>query len=319
MPAEAPPVVSPSILNKPAAKATVTPTPVEAKPSSTPAPAQGTTSSTPDPLASEREKLANERKMLEIRMQRNQKKYAEDFKAKEAALAEKEAKLAAFEKEKAQAKLNKTAYLKSLYGDDWYDQIVSEKLNGGAPTASTVALEVDRLREEFDAKLKKELAQRDEKAKQAESAQQQRALEEARREVASDASRFWTAKQAEYPLMSGIGTPEQIAFELASRVEKHYLATIKRDEEGRVVADGEILPLQKVAELWEGALVKVVERAATSEKYAGKFQKSAAQPQSRTLSNDLTGTTPGPRTPPATLDEKRERAYAAYAAAARKT
>jgi hypothetical protein len=193
---------------------------------------------------------------------------------------------------------------------------VSARLNNGAPTAGAVKTEIDKLRDEFEARLKA----KDEDLEKKTAAQQQQSVEQARRQVQAEAAGFWESTGKEFPLLEGLGTPAQIAAELARRVEAAYHATTKRDESGRILVGGEILPLQKVAELWEGELVAVAEKAAASEKYAGRFKpKDVGQPQGRTLSNDLTGTTPGQRQPPASDEERRARAVSAYLAAARKT
>ena len=55
----------------------------------------------------------------------------------------------------------------------------------------------------------------------------------------------------------GLGKPEQIAAEMARRIENSYLASIQRDEEGRIVVDGVAPSVQTIAETWEADLVKL--------------------------------------------------------------
>lgn len=266
-------------------------------------------------------KLAEAQLRADLMLRRQKSALVAEQKKEREGLSSKMARLEAMEKADAQAKLNKTAFLKAKFGDDWYDQIVAEKINGGAPTGDVVASEIAKLEEKFEARLKA----RDEEAAKATEAGRTQTLENSRRQLASAAAEMWSKAGGEFPLVESRGTPEQIAGEIARRVEAHYLGTTKRDEEGRVVLDGQILPLQKVAELWEAELVKLAEIATGHQKYASKFApKSAvvaptsAAPKSveprRTLSNDLTGrSTPATRQPTNDL-ERRERAIAAFEA-----
>ncbi len=238
------------------------------------------------------------------------KKQRDGFAKEKEGFGPKLTRLGELEKLHAQAKLNPEAFLKGVYGDDWYDRVVQTKVNGGAPTAGVLADEIAKMEEKFEAKLK---ARDEESAKQSE-AQKAQGLVDARRQVANMAGQFWTAKGSEFPLIEALGTSEQIAQALADRVESHYLSTVKRDESGRIVVDGEVLPVQTIAAQWHSHLAKA------HEKYA-ELQKKVAppsihdQPSRSTLSNELTGTTPGPRQPATSIEEKRARAEAAYLAA----
>lgn len=267
-------------------------------------------------LAAEKN-LSDERRIREV-MLAKQKAHLEGAAKKEReGLGSKMSRLTELEKMHAQAKLNPEAFLKGVYGDDWYDRVVQTKLNGGVPTADVLASEVARLEEKFEARLKS----RDEELAKSQVESSRAAVEQSRREQVSLAGEFWTSSEAEYPLVAGLGTAEQIAPELARRRESHYDSTSKRDENGRLIAHGQVIPLQKVAELWEAQLVQLAERAAGHQKYADKFApksvvaapKHVDQQQRRTLTNDLTGSTPA-RSAPATDIERRQRAIAAYEA-----
>ncbi len=237
------------------------------------------------------------------------------FQKEREGLSSKLSRLSELEKREAQAKINKSGYLESLYGKDWYDQIIQEKLNGGAPTADVVKSEMDKLREEFEATRK---ADRDEMTKR-EAARHEQEMVAARRQAVGEVARFWSEKSDDYPLVEGQGTPAQIASVIAAEIEKRWRESIQRDDDGRIVVDGVAPSVQTIANEWETNLSKPYE------KYAEKLKKSAApvvppstsaaQQPRRTLSNDLTGTTPGQRLPPANNEEKRARAEAAYLAA----
>jgi hypothetical protein len=270
----------------------------------------------PEVVAIEKQ-LSDERRIREV-MLAKQKAHLEGAAKKEReGLGSKMSRLTELEKMHAQAKLNPEAFLKGVYGDDWYDRVVQTKLNGGVPTADVLASEVSRLEEKFEAKLKA----RDEEHAKSQQESTRAAVEQSRREQVSLAGEFWTSASKDFPMVDSLGTADQVAAEIARRREAHYDATSKRDEEGRLIAHGQVLGLQKVAELWEAQLVGLAERAAGHEKYAGKFVKQPAvaapkhvdQQQRRTLTNDLTGSTPA-RSAPANDIERRQRAIAAYEA-----
>jgi hypothetical protein len=295
--------------------ATVAPTPkaapVVAAPVSAAAPMKS-----PEVMAIEKQ-LADERRVREV-MLAKQKAHLEGTAKKEReGLGPKLARLAEFEKDEQRAKLDPTGYLEKKYGKDWYEVVLAAKLNGGAPTADTVAVKLAEMEEKFESKLKT----RDEEARAA-AAERQKAIDtQTRREHDAKAGAFFSSVAAEYPSIAGLGTAEEVGKELSRRREVHYEATTKRDESGALIAHGEMLPLQKICELWEGSIVKMAERVAAHAKYAEKFApksavvapKDVGQPQRRTLSNDLTGSTPA-RSAPANDIERRERANAAYEA-----
>lgn len=259
----------------------------------------------------------NAQKRSEVLLQRQKAALMESQKKEREGLSSKLSRLDALEKSQAQAKINKTAYLKSLYGDDWYDQIVTERVNGGAPTADVVASEIGKLREEMEAKFEAREKARAEEHAATSQKQQAQSLADARQQLGREASQMFAAKSAEFPLVVDLGPPEAVAAELARRVEEHYWSTVKRGASGEILEDGEIIPLTKMAEQWESQLVAVAEKAAAAPKYADRFKpKSAGQPRF-TLTNDLTGSTSAKR-PPVNDDERRARAIAAYEANARK-
>ncbi len=290
----------------PAPQKTVTPTPVPTAAPSAP----------PVDVETIKRQLADERRMRDVMLVRQKAQLEGAAKKEREGLGSKMTRLAELEKERAQAKLNPEAFLKSVYGEnEWYDTVISAKLNNGVPNANVLADEIARVEERVEAKWKA----RDEKAAADAAERSKSELAGARRQVVAEATVMWKATGADYPLISEGRAPEDIAKQLQERMENHYFKTIQRDEEGRVLIDGQMLPLQKVAELWEGELVALAEVAAKHPKYAAKFQPQAVKvaPQNvesqprRTLSNDLTGRTPA-RSAPANDFEKRARAIAAY-------
>jgi hypothetical protein len=238
-------------------------------------------------------------------------------------LGAKLSKLAEMEKRESQAKLNKSAYLKSLYGEDWYDQIIQEKMNGGAPSADTIALEVDKVREEFSKKFEAQAAE----AQKQQAEAQQRQVQNELRIFTDSAIEFAKIGLKDYPILEAYGTEAQIGNAIVQRIRAEHDRTIKRDQDtGEILERGKILSLKEAADLIENELVGIAERAAANDKYRGRLtekMKPAStipgssqlrrtdSPERRTLSNDLTATTPG-RKPAASEDERMARAVAAY-------
>lgn len=241
---------------------------------------------------------------------------------------EKLKRLGEFEKREQSAKLDPAGFLKSVYGDNWSDVVMEAKVSG-TPPANLVAAEMQRLRDELEAK---ETA-RAEEAKKNQAAQQQQGVEQARRQLRGEASDFLKASGQEYPALEAIGDASAIAGALSHRIELEYNRSEQRDESGQVTRDGRVLTMREAAELIEADILALAERVAGGAKYQEKLRaklspaptKSPAAPlggpvvqrtetNRKTLSNDLTGSTPG-RAPPTTEADRRARALAAFEAA----
>jgi hypothetical protein len=189
------------------------------------------------------------------------------------------------------AKVNPEALYKKLHGDGYYDKLVEMRLNGGAPTAESMAAELARVKDEAIAAVKAD-------AEQERSAAQQKAreqAEQARAELTSDATAFLEKAGADYPVFEGYQR-DQVARAIASYQEQQYNRT------------GKVLGTKEAADALEQAEVSRAERLAGIDKYRGKLteklkpanvppvvgSRSAGntQQERRTLSNDLTATTP---------------------------
>lgn len=249
------------------------------------------------------------------------RKFAEERKAHEASIA----RVTQIEKLQAQAKLNPEAFLKSIYGDKWYDVVVESRING-VPPAQLLADEIAKVEEKFE----KKFAERDEARTKVEAENQKKASDSARRQLNLEALDFLKAKTKDYPIFAGLGGEPQVAQLLAQRIEAEYYRTEKRDEATKeLLAPGRVLSVKEAADGLEAELLAMVEKAAGSEKYQAKLReklqpqkqvamvasKSTSQrpetQQRRTLSNELTGSTPG-RQPPISNEERRKRAIDAY-------
>lgn len=307
MPAEVIAQVGPGAVT-PKAVAPAAPAPPAAPPSAPPA-------KSPEVVAFEKQ-LADERKVRDVMMAKQKAALEGGMKKEREGLGQKMNRLGELEKMHAQAKLNPEAFLKGVYGDDWYDRVIAAKLNGGVPTAGVLADEIAKVEERVEAKWKA----RDEEAKQAADAQRQQSQANARRELQSEAAQFWKASATDFPVLEGLGDAGRVSALLAERIESHYHSTVERDEAGQLVRNGQILSMKQAAEALETQILGLAEKAVAAPKYADRFKPKVAvapavrphaeQPR-RTLSNDLTGSTPA-RSAPANESEKRARAIAAF-------
>ncbi len=228
-----------------------------------------------------------------------------------------------FKKVKSQARLNPEAFFKEAIGDDWYDVAVGTKINAGAPTAGSVADEIRKVEEKLEAKF---AAKEAERAK-VEAKQREQNVASAKRQLANEALDFWKANAKEYPAFRG--SDEQIAQMLSARIEQEYYNTERRDPDtNELLMSGRVLTMKEMADKVESEIIAHAEIVAGAEKYREKLRLklTPAAPtgsiggpklqrtenhQRRTLSNDLTGSTPG-RQPAVTQEEKRQRAIARF-------
>lgn len=278
--------------------------------------------------AAELAKLDAAKRAIELKERQHvveRRKFSEQREAEKKTWGEKLSRLDSLEKMHREAKINPEGFLKSVYGDSWYDTVVAAKLNGGVPTADVLASEIARAKEEIRSEFTAKDAER-EKAS-AEAARQAEA--DARQQLHSEMREFLKASGKDYPAFRAIGSEEHVATLLARRIESEYKRTERRDEtSGKLLMPGKILTTKEAADLLESDLLALAEETAAHEKYQPKLREklqpkqpppggSSQRPdpqQRRTLSNDLTGSTPG-RAPAMTDAERRERALAAINAA----
>lgn len=273
--------------------------------------------------AAELAKLDGARRAIELKERQHvveRRKFSEERESQKKTWGEKLSRLERYEKEDREAKLNPEAFLKSKYGDNWYDTITAARVNGGVPTADVLASEIARAKEEIRSEFTEKEAQR-----QKEAAEQGRQAEAAaRKALEGEMQDFLKSNGKEYPVFKKLGDEGYVARLLAHRIEAEYNRTERRDEtSGRVLAPGKILTTKEAADLLESDILGLAEEAAAHEKYQPKLREKLQPPkpappapgaptqQRRTLSNDLTGTTPSGRTPSTNDEERREKAIAA--------
>ena len=239
-----------------------------------------------------------------------------------------------YEKMKRMAKANPQAFLKHWYGDDAPNALMAVQANGGQPTPEMLQYELERVREETRAEFQKELEARDAKAKEAQSAATQQREQQARQQLRREAAAFWKDSGKDYPALEHYGDANAIADIIADRIESEWRKSIQRDDAGNVVSAGNVLTAKEVADKVEAEILSHAEKVFAAEKYKQKWQTQTATPQPvkpqqslsgvaqqsgkqqprRTLTNDLTGSTPG-RQPATTEEERQARAKAAFLAA----
>lgn len=310
-----------------AAAAPVAPTPTTETQPTSPAPQ----AAPPERAELEKLRATHDRRVKEAIVERRK------FEAQLKELSPKAQRLVEIEKRDAMAKLNPPEFLKSIYGEKWYDTVVESKLNG-APPADVVAAEISRVEDRFNA----ELAKRDaaEKARQdaASKAQQSSQL----RQIRDEMGRYFSASKAEYPALEArYGNAEGVGNAIFGHIKAAWDKSAHYDESGRLISNTQALTFKEAADALEDTERSFAEKVAAHEKYAPKFrealtpkpmsntmgapklqaqqqnqqqqnsQTSSQQQVRKTLSNDITGSTPG-RQPPANPEERRRRAIERY-------
>ena len=295
-----------------AAAPVVVPTP---RPGSTPAPAAP--AAPEKPAADASAEVQAKYRALEAEHNKRTKEHVIERRKWEAdrkAVAAEREELASLKKREAHAKTNPSAYLKSLYGENW-QQLVSEAGLTGSTPAQLVQESMDALRAEFEAK---EKAREDSAQKEREQGRNAQ-VEQARRGLFADAAAWYRAKSDEYPLLKKLGPETTVARTIANRIEAEFTKSHETDDEGNVVKRGTILTESQAADLIESEVLEWAAEAGKHEKYKAKLQPASAsgnvapskqqgatsqQPPRRSVTNDITGSTEATK-PPANEKERR--------------
>lgn len=286
--------------------AVVTPTP-SAHPNAPTAVAATPPAAPPEDLGAKYKALetAHEKKTREHIIERRK------WEAANKSSLEMKSKLDALEKREAQARMNPPAFLKSIYGEQWHEVINEAKLNG-VPPGQLIAEEMQKLRDEMDAKYRA----RDEEALKAQETAKERAVEDARKSIFAESAEWYRAKADEFPILKKLGDAPAVARTISQRIESEFHR------------QGKILTTSEAAELIEAEVLDWAAEAGRHEKYKAKLQPATSsstvvpskQQQGtlsqkpaaarRSVTNDITGSTPAAK-PPASDAERRARAIAA--------
>lgn len=308
----------------------VVPSQFTAKPSVTPTPAPATVTPTPTPapaIVSETDTLraklaeAERREVLEKRTRVTEKRQWERERlgfGEKLKLADKYARL-----EKLAA-IDKAAAARELLGEKYLEDLNTVAANGGAPTAASIQLELDRRDQE-----------REQKARQQQE-EQQRAQQEAREKARQaqlkafhgEAAEFAKANSAEYPIFSRFSSPESLANALVQRIRLEHDSTVQRDEEtGAVLRPGRLMSFKEAAEAVEADMLAIAEAGVSHAKYRDRLapkltpakpagtvveKPKPPSPQSQTSPQGQTSTGSSTLQRPLTDEELREKAIAVY-------
>jgi hypothetical protein len=261
---------------------------------------------TPDPKPSAEEKrIAGSAFAVIAKKERAMVEGQRALKAERAKFAEEQAKHVETLKEaerirelKANAKSNPVAYLSEVFGPNWYEVATNIKLNGGKVTPELIHAAV---KDEISG-LKKELAADSAKSAADEKARAQAEYNDMLERFRDDAMAH-TKKHAD-------------KFELINLYDEHGLVPALIEENYRKTK--RLMTTDEAAELVEKHLEEQVQKAQASKKFQSKAPSPAqgdskridsAQP--RTLTNDMTASTPSVSSPAKTEAERMARALAA--------
>lgn len=235
---------------------------------------------------------------------------------------------------KKHAGVNPAAVAKKLWGDQWYEKLTAINVNGGAPTADSIAFEL----EQREQKLRQEFADKEAEREKAAQAREQQALDARLRAFNAQAVEYAKDAVKEFEALEQLGTPESIGAALVAHVRHVHDSTIQRDPDtGAVVKPGRVVTLKEAAEAIENHLLGLAEKVAEKPKYQEKLRakltpaktpastspvvkssqassqgsQSLSQPR-RTLGNDLTGSTPPAPSKYRTEEQRTADALAAY-------
>jgi hypothetical protein len=290
-------------------------------------PKNGATPVTPQPPAEPVDKLkALEAKEAEVKAreagltkkeriyQLERLKEAKEREGAKKSLGEKLSKLAQYEKEEREWGINPEPLLKRRLGDNYFDKLNELRVNGGAPTAQTLASELDAR----DERILQKIEERERTARESAEKEKNDSLTSARQLVEQDATDFLDTSWDEFPVFKTYGKPG-VAKAIAQYIEGEFTKSGKMltaKDAAEAIEKAEISRLQEVAKIekYKSALTPSEKAAQTVPVANGSTPLSRTKSVSgRTLSNDLTASTPG-RTPARTDDERRERAIAAIQA-----
>ncbi len=300
---------------------------------SAPAPAAAPPSATPDPTVQLREqlkKLEGERDLAKRETVVGRRQWDAEKKSfgEKLKLADEYARL------KRDAGINPQAAARSLWGDKYLDLLNTVAANGGAPTAESVALEIERAEE----RAVQRLEARDAAAKKAQQEATQKAEIDDRNLMRGDAAVAYEALADEYPVFAELGDKSRVGQIVVSQMDS---LTFNRYRAALRSSDTETCAtlMRSALDKLEGQMLAIAERAAGHDKYRAKLSEKLTPPKTpgntspvvksqphasqqtqqpsqqgrRTLSNDLTGSTPGDAPKYRTDGERKAAALAKYA------
>lgn len=218
-----------------------------------------------------------------------------EIKAERERLAADRAEVERLKALKAGAKLRPLHAVKEALGLS-FEELQQAALNNGAATPEVVVATVQEKLDEFEAKqAAKAKAEQDAQAAR-HQANHARALSQWKKDVVD------TVKaDASYELISVFGAQDAVH----QKIESHFEATCEKDDAGNITRPGVLLSTKEAADIVESEFVERVKKAQASKKFQPQPVAKATPPpgspvdgkrsdvvQPRTISNDMTVSTP---------------------------
>lgn len=295
---------------------------------------------TPDELTTTRERLKSAEAAAE-RAKRDEIVRARQWSREKQTFGEKLKQADEYERLKREARINKGAVAQKLWGEKWRDELMAEEVNGGVPSRESVAYEL----EQRDRSWEEKLAAREAEQRKAQEDATQRSLQAQIKAFRAELTEEAKTKAGDYPIFGQFKTPDALGDTLMRYIQNEVDRTTQKDSEtGEIVRHGRVMSFKEAAEALESDMLAIADNAFGHEKYAPKFRErlqpqkpsgtvpnvakssqsvsqgsqSVSQPR-KTLSNDLTGSTPSDAPRYRSEEQRRQDALARYAEAARKS
>lgn len=224
-----------------------------------------------------------------------------------------------------EAPINRVAVAKELWGDKWYEALTEAQLSGGAPTAESVQLELEKR----DAHFKEELARRDAEAENKAAAQREAAAQHQLQRFTAQVAANVKAAAEELPLtLKTFGDEAGAARAVVNRIQVKWNAARKEDpaakpmlwKEAADEVEAELYALAEYGAAHPRYAPKLREKLTPGPASGGNAQSKVQQPSGsqlqqsnrKTLSNDLTASTQSTRAPAIDDEERMRRARERY-------
>lgn len=315
------------------ATATGTQTPAPAPAVVTPTPAPAPAVQTTSEVESLRAKLA-EAEQREVSEKKTRIVESRQWQREKLTMGEKLSRADKYDRLTKLAGADKLAAARELFGDNALQALNELAANGGAPTAAGAAMMAEQAAKDAVDQLRAEQAEKD---RVAQDAQKQAEATDRQQASAEGAMYFENVGIKDFPLLKALGDKTKVGNVLLAQFTPAEMARYRQAMAVDDV-DARVAMMKTVAARLESTMYQVAELAAADEKYAPKLrekltpaqkaannspvvagkppqqsQQEQTQPQGRrSLSNDMTGSTP-PNAPEVLSDDERmKRAIAKY-------
>jgi hypothetical protein len=208
----------------------------------------------------------------------------------QARLKQQYAEIEALKQAQAEAKINPDAYLRKLYGDDWYDQLTQYRLQGGTPP---VAMAMQAVEQKLEAKLQ-ELGKQVTDTRAQFDARQDADDERTEQAFNIQAADYVKTNADKYEFTNLYGQQDQVP----ALIKLEWQKAVAKYEEalaaGETPEEPKLMSIVDAADRVEKYYEDLVAKSAATKKWQAKQAAVAtpAGPGPRTLTNDMTASTP---------------------------